>query len=320
MFETRITKLFGIKYPIVGGAMHPLSTPEFVAAISNAGCLGIMVSTLTQTPEELREAIRKVKSLTDKPFGLNINLFPSVTPVKTEDLIAAAVEEEVPVIETSGRSPEPYIQLLRSGKGKYIHKCARPRDAVKAASLGADAVTIVGCECGGHPGLDDVTTMVVAPMTVDAVSIPVIAGGGIVDGRGLVAALALGADGVIMGTRFMATKECAIHANIKEWMLKATEADTMIIDRSLRNNTRVAKNEPALKVAELEARGATLEELLPYISGTLGRKLLTEGDMNAGILAVGQVVGRIRDIPTIQEVVERVMSEAEEVRQRLNRC
>jgi nitronate monooxygenase len=209
--------------------------------------------------------------------------------------------------------------LIRQGKAKFIHKCARVRDAIKVASLGADAVSIVGFECGGHPGMDDVTTLILAPLTVDSVSIPVVAGGGFVDGRGLIAALALGADGIVMGTRFMATKESAAHPNVKEWMLKAGEADTVVIQRSIRSNSRVAKTPPAIKVAEMEARGATLEELMSVIGGGQGRQAMFEGKIEAGTMACGEAVSLIRDIPTVQEVVERIISEADAIRQKLAR-
>ncbi|MDO8670202.1 MAG: nitronate monooxygenase [Dehalococcoidia bacterium] len=316
--KTRITELFGIEHPIIGGAMGSISTATLVAAQSNAGILGIMVSVMHQTKDALRQEIRKCKSLTDKPFAVNINLFPSSSGLKAEDYIEVVLEEEVPIIETSGRSPEPYISLIRQGKAKYMHKCARIRDAVKVQSLGADAVEIVGFECGGHPGMEDITTIVIAPLTADAVSIPLIVGGGIADGRGLIAALALGADGVIMGTRFLATQECPIHPNVKEWMTKATETDTTIVQRSVRSNSRVIKNEAALKCLEMEARGASLEELMTVIAGSHNRKVAQEGQMNAGTFACGEIVGLIKDVPTVKEVVDRIMRQAKEVQRRLS--
>lgn len=319
MLKTRLTELLGIEYPIIGGAMGSISTACLVSAQSNAGILGVLVSVMHETKEEFRQEIRKTRALTDKPFAVNINLFPSSREIRTEDYIEVALEEGVPVIETSGRSPEPYIPLIRQGKAKYMHKCARLRDVVKVASLGADAATIVGFECGGHPGMEDVTTMVLAPLAADAVSIPVIAGGGIADGRGLMAALALGAEGVVMGTRFLATEECPIHPNVKEWMLKAAETDTVVVQRSIRSNSRVIKNEAALKCLDMEARGATLQELMGVIAGEHNRLVGQQGRMNAGTFACGQAVGLIRDVPTVKEVVDRIVREAEEVQRRLAR-
>ncbi|MBI2863775.1 MAG: nitronate monooxygenase [Chloroflexi bacterium] len=317
--KTRITQLFGIEHPIIGGGMGSISTATLVSAQANAGILGILVSVMHETKEQFRQEIRKTKALTDKPFAVNINLFPSSREIRNEDYIDVALEEEVPIIETAGRSPEPYISLIKQGKAKYMHKCARLRDAIKAELLGADAVEVVGFECGGHPGLDDVTTLVLVPLTVDALSVPVIAGGGFGDGRGLVAALALGAEGVVMGTRFLATVECPIHPNVKEWMLKATESDTTVVQRTIRSNSRVIKNAAAQKCLEMEARGASLQEILSVISGSHNREVAQEGRMDAGTFACGEIVGLIRDIPTVKEAVDRIMRQAEEVKRNLPR-
>ena len=317
MFETRITKLFGIEYPIVGGCMQALSRAEFVAAISNAGALGVLASAMFSDREVFRAEIRKVKDLTDKPFAVNLSLFPAKRPLAVEEYIDVALEEGVPVLETSGRSPKPYVDRIRQGRAKFMHKCARVRDAVSVARLGADAVSIVGFECGGHPGMDDVTTLILVPLVVDAVAIPVIAGGGFVDGRGLVAALALGAEGVLMGTRFMATKECPAHENVKEWLLAASESDTVIVQRSIQSNARVIRNAAARRVLELEARGASLAELLAVVGGEHGRRVALDGEIDAGTLACGEAVGLIRDVPTVAELVERIIAQAEQVRARI---
>lgn len=318
MFETRITKLFGIKYPIIGGCMQGLSRAEFVAAISNAGALGIIASAIFLRKEELRDEIRKMKDLTDQPFAVNVNLFPTVRPISVEEYIDVVIEEGVPILETSGRSPKAHMERIKQGGVKFMHKCARVRDAVSIERLGADAVSIVGFECGGHPAMDDVTSLILVPLAVDSVSIPVIAGGGFVDGRGLVAALALGAEAVVMGTRFMATKECPAHDNVKEWMLKASETDTTIIQRSIQSNSRVMKNAAALKVLEMEGRGASLEDLLTIIGGEHGREVIQKGEIDAGTLACGEAVGLIRDIPTVREMVQSVMRQAGEVRGRVD--
>lgn len=317
MFQTRITELFGIKYPIVCGCMQNVSRPEFVAAASNAGVLGVMSSAMFGKQDELRDAIRKVKDLTDKPFAVNINLFPTARPVSIEEYIDVVNEEDVPVVETSGRSPKPYVERIRQGKAKFMHKCARARDAISSEKLGADAVSIVGFECGGHPGMNDVTTMVLAPLAVDMVSLPVIVGGGIFDGRGLLAALSLGAEAVVMGTRFMATRESPLHDNVKEWMLKASELDTAIVQRSIQSNTRVIKNAASAQVLEMEARGTSLEELLPVIGGERGKLVIQQGQMDAGVFACGQVVGLIKNVPPVAELVESIMSEAAEARRRV---
>ena len=316
MIQTRITRLFGIEHPIIAGCMLGLSRAELVAAVSNAGALGILASATFENQEDLRREIRKTKNLTDKPFAVNINLFPTMRPVDTEGFIDVSIEEGVQILETSGRSPKAYVERIKRGGVKFMHKCARVRDAISCEKLGVDAVSIVGFECGGHPGLEDITTLILVPLTVDSVSIPVIAGGGFVDGRGLVAALALGAEGIVMGTRFLATKECIAHENVKKWVLEASEGDTMIIQRSIQSNVRVAKNAVATRFAEAEARGASLQELLQMISPR-GREALLNGDLDAGTFACGQAAGLIRDLPTVGDLVRSIVQQAEEVRGRL---
>ncbi len=309
MFSTRITKLFGIKYPIIQGGMQWVSRAELAAAVSNAGGLGIL-SALTFSPEELRLEIRKMRELTDKPFGVNLTLLPALRPVKYEEYIEVILQEGVGIVETAGRNPEPYMKLFWEGAVKVIHKCTAVRFARTAERVGCSAVSIDGFECAGHPGEEDVTSLILIPLAAEAVNIPVIASGGFADARGFVAALALGAEGVNMGTRMLATQEAPVHPRVKERLLQASERDTMLILRSLRNTQRVLRNRMAERVAELEKRGACLEELAPLISGERGRQLLQGGDLEEGLLTCGQAVGLIRDIPTVKELIETVISEA----------
>ena len=318
MFKTRITEMFDIEYPIIQGAMQWLSRAELVSAVCNAGGLGIISSLTFPTAEELRQEIKKTKSMTDKPFAVNITLLPTIRPVNYEGYISAATEEGVNIIETAGRSPEPYMKQLKDAKVKVMHKCARVRDVKTAERIGIDAVTIVGFEAAGHPGMDDVTTSVLIPIAVDSVRIPVIAAGGVGDARGFIAALALGAEAVVMGTRFMASKECPLHPKIKEWLLSAKETDTLMIERSIKNAARVMKTDFTQRVLEMEEKGATLEELVPLISGLRGKQALDEGDVNAGSIACGQVVGLIHDIPSVKEIIDGMISEAKLIGQRFH--
>ena len=317
MFKTRITEMLGIEYPIIQGAMQWLARAELASAVSNAGGLGIISSATFPTVEELRQEIRKARSMTDKPFVVNVTLLPTFRPVNYEEYINAAIEEGVNIIETSGRNPEPYMKLLKEAKVTVMHKCARVRDVKTAERIGVDAVTIVGFEAGGAPSMEDVTSLVHIPLAVDAVKIPVIAGGGIGDGRGLVAALALGAEGVMMGTRFIASQECLAHPKIKEWIVQATEKDTLMINRSFDNPERVLKTTLSLKVLEMEEKGATLEELLPMITGLQGKQALDEGDVNKGVISCGQSVGLIHEVPSVREIIESIISQAKAVGQRL---
>jgi len=317
MFKTRITELLGIKHPIIQGGLMRVSRAELVAAVSNAGGLGIMCAFTFGSPEELAAEIKKTRELTDKPFGVNITLLPTLRPVDIEGYIDAVAREGVKIVETAGRSPEPYMERIKAAGITVIHKCTAVRFARTTQRLGCDAVSIDGFECAGFPGEDDVTSLILVPLTVDAVEIPVIASGGFGDGRGLVAALALGAEAVNMGTRFMATQEAVVHARVKEWLVQASERDTMLIQRSLRNTQRAIKNPVAEKVAEMEKQGATLEQLAPLISGEEGYKVVEHGDLDKGILTAGQVVGLIRDIPTAKEVIDRTIHEAEEIVSRL---
>ncbi|MCJ7743869.1 MAG: nitronate monooxygenase [Dehalococcoidales bacterium] len=318
MFETRVTKLLGIKYPIIQGAMGGgLACAELVAAVSNAGGLGTLTALNYTSGKELRAEVKKTKNLTDKPFAVNVTLLPTIRPVNYEDYFTSAIEAGVNIMETSGRSPEPYMKLLKSARVKTLHRATRIRDIKTAERAGVDAVTILGTEAAGHPGEEDVTSLVRIPIAVDAMKVPVIAAGGISDARGFVAALALGAEGILMGTRFMACQECNIHPKVKEWLLQLHETDTMLIQRSMKNTSRVVRTPYTEKIAEMEKRGAKLEELLPLLSGQRGRMAYDTGDFSQATISVGQTVGLIHDIPTAKEIIDRIISEARVIVQRL---
>ncbi len=321
MFKNRITEMFGIEYPIIGGAMLWLSRAELVSAISNAGGLGILSSLTFDTLEGLREEIKKTKSMTDRPFAVNVTLLPTVRKVNYEEYFKAIMDEGVSIIETAGRPPDPdWIKLIKDAKVKLIHKAAAVRHMVAAEKVGMDAVTIVGFEAGGHPGMLDVSSLVQIPLAVDAVKVPLIGGGGIADARGFVAALALGAEGVTMGTRFMVSQESGMHPKLKEWFLQASETDTIMIQRSIRNAARVIKTAYSQKILEMEEKGATLEELMPLISGHLGRKALQEtGDIESALIYSGQSVGLIREAPSVKEIIDSIISEAKLIGQRLKK-
>ncbi|MBI4833186.1 MAG: nitronate monooxygenase [Candidatus Lindowbacteria bacterium] len=320
MFKTRITEMLGIEYPILAGGMQWLSRAEFVSAVSEAGGLGFITAATFNDPEELRDEIKKTRTLTKKPIGVNISMLPVLMEGDvTRKYINVVVDEKVPVVETSGRNPESYIPALKEGGVKLIHKVPAVRFARKAESIGADAVTIVGFECGGHPGMDDVTSMILVPKASETVDIPVVAGGGIADARGFVAALSLGAEGVVMGTRFLATKECPAHQNFKEWVIEAQETDTMLIERSIRNAVRVMKNEVAQKVLDMENQGATLDELIVYISGKLGRQAWLTGDLDSATIAAGQCIGLIHEVLTVKQVIDNIVNGAREIVGKLNK-
>ncbi len=314
MFETRITKLFGIKYPIIQGGMVYLSQPGLVAAVSNAGGLGVLTSANINTKEAFRDELKKVKSLTDKPFGVNINLAPAQRPVDNATYIDILISEGVRIVETSGRSPEALMKQFKQGGVIVVHKApGGVRFAQTAEQIGCDAVSVIGMECGGHPGPNDTSTLVLVRAVVEKIKIPIIAGGGFADAAGFVAALALGADGVLMGTRFMATKECPAHPKFKEWLVRASETDVIVTQRSIRAPSRNLRNGPAEKVLEMENKGASLEELLKYTSGQNSLKVYFEGDLEAGLAECGQVVGLIHDVPTVKEVIDGIIQEAEKI-------
>ena len=320
MIETRVTEMLGCKYPIIAGTMARISNPEFVAAASNAGACAVLASANYRSPDALRDVIRKTQSLTNRPFAVNINLFPAIMPQdKIEEYVDATLAEGVKIIETSGhRAPEALVPKFKNSGAIWIHKCAGVRYAVKGASLGADIITVVGYENGGATGILDIGTMVMTPSVVDALDVPVIAGGGISDGRGVAAVLALGAEGVIMGTRMMATKECPIHDNLKQAFVRAAETDTVLALRSVQNTHRFWNNKAAQHVLELEAQSAPLFALIQAASGDKSQEMYKNGDIDLGVVSCGQGVGLVRDIPTVKELLDRIMIEAEETISRLH--
>lgn len=310
MFETRVTEMLGIEHPIIMGGMAWLGLADLVAAASNAGGLGIIGSVNFATGEELRQEIQKTRRLTDRPFGVNITLLPAEHESPHDEFVDIVVEEGVPVVETSGRPPEPYVERLKEANVKIIHKVGAVRHARSAERMGCDAVFTLGFEGAGHPMMEDVTLLNLLPRMVDAVKIPVIACGGIADARQFVAALAMGAEGVMMGTRFMLTKESLAHPNIKKALTEAKETDTMIIQRSIGTQTRVLRNKPAEKVLEMEGRGASLEEMLTVISGRLGRNAMLSGDVDGGVLGCGQGIGLMNEVLTVKEVIANMINGA----------
>lgn len=314
MLKTELTDFFGIERPIVQGGLMWIARAELVSAVANAGGMGFMTALTFPDPEDLRREIRRCREITDRPFGVNLTFLPTFRPPDYPDYIKVCSQEGIKFIETAGRNPEPYMPQLKSAGMRVIHKCTSVRHAVKAEKIGCHAVSIDGFEAAGHPGEDDVTSLILVPLTRDAVKIPIIASGGFADGRGLVAALALGADGMNMGTRFVATREAPVHPNVKQALIQGSERDTRLIMRSLRNTERVLHNSVSDRVLEIEQRGNTkIEDLIPYVSGLAGKEMLDDGDMEKGTLAAGQSVGFIRDIPTCRELLDRIMIQAEDI-------
>ncbi len=316
---SRVNQILGSEYPLVVGTMLGWSNAEFVAAAANAGAFASIASSMYSTAQALREEIRRAKRLTDKPFGVNINLFPALKPQNVSEYVDAAIEEGVGVIETAGRSPEELVSRIKNGKAKLMHKCARLRDARKAESIGADIVEIVGFECGGHPSREGIGGLVLIPQVVDAVKIPVIAGGGIADARGFVAALALGAEGVLMGTRFLACRECQVHSNLKSKLVDTASTESTLVLGTIGDPMRVLRTELVTKIQQLEEKGATLEDLVPLISGEKSRQAMSVGDVDNSLLPCGQVVGLIHDISTMKEIVYSIVKGAIAVDERLGR-
>lgn len=314
MVKTRITEFFGIERPIVQGGLMWVATAELVSAVANAGGMGFITALSFPDAGRLRAEIRRCREMTGMPFGVNLTFLPTLRPPDYPAYIDVCAEEGIRFIETAGRNPEPYMPQITSAGMKVVHKCTSVRHALKAQKIGCDAISIDGFEAAGHPGEDDVTTLILVPLVRDAVDLPLIASGGFADGRGLVAALALGADGMNMGTRFVATREAPVHENVKQALVRRSETDTRLIMRSLRNTERVLQNRAADKVLEIERRGNThIQELIPYVSGLLGQAMLEEGDLEKATMAAGQCIGLIRDIPTCRELLDRIMAEAEEI-------
>jgi nitronate monooxygenase len=318
--KTAITELFGIKHPIIQGGMHYVGFAELAAAVSNAGGLGIITGLTQKTPELLAKEIARCRDMTDKPFGVNLTFLPSFTAPPYPEYIAAIKEGGVKAVETAGRSPEEYMPALKAAGIKVIHKCTSVRHSLKAEKIGCDAVSVDGFECGGHPGEDDMPNMILLPRAADELKIPFVASGGMADARSLVAALSMGAAGMNMGTRFVATKEAPVHDNVKQALVKATELDTVLVMRALRNTERVLRNKGVNELIEIEReKGASLkiEDILDQVAGVYP-KVMLDGDMDAGAWSCGMVVGLINDIPTVKELIDRIMDGAERIiRQRL---
>ncbi len=312
--KNRICELLSIRYPILCGAMQWISKAELAAAVSNAGGLGILSATTHPDAESLAAEIRHTRAMTDKPFAVNISMLPQHDASGLIDrFFDTVIQERVPIVETSGRSPEKYIDRLHREGIKVLHKVPALRFAKKAESIGADAVTLVGFECGGHPGLDDVTTLALIPRAARELSIPVLAGGGIADSHGFAAMLSLGADGVVLGTRFLLSEECPIHPNFKKAFCSLTETGTKMVQYSIRNPLRAYHNDAVDRVLEMERRGASLEELMTVIRGANGRRCWEEGDLSGGVQAVGQCVGQIHEIKTVREIIDEMVSGARDL-------
>ena len=313
--KTAITELFGIQHPIIQGGMHYVGFAELAAAVSNAGGLGVITGLTQRTPELLAKEIARCRDMTDKPIGVNLTFLPSFTAPPYPEYIAAIKEGGVKAVETAGRSPEAYMPALKAAGIKVIHKCTSVRHSLKAEKIGCDAVSVDGFECGGHPGEDDIPNMILLPRAADELKIPFVASGGMADARSLVAALSMGAAGMNMGTRFIATKEAPVHANVKQALLDATELDTVLVMRALRNTERVLKNKGVTQLLEIEReKGASLkiEDIHEQVAGVYPR-VMVDGNMEAGAWSCGMVVGLINDIPTVKELIDRIMTEAEQI-------
>ncbi|KLO12226.1 inosine monophosphate dehydrogenase [Schizopora paradoxa] len=315
MLETKLTKLLGIRIPVVQGGMQWVGLPRLAAAVSNAGGLGILTALTQPSPDALRTAIRETRTLTDKPFGVNITILPTIVPPDYAGFARAAVEEGVRIFETAGSNPGKLVQYLKEQKCVVIHKCTTIRHAKSAARHGVDVLSIDGFECAGHPGEDDIGGLVLLARAAQELDIPYIASGGVADGRGLAAVLALGAAGANMGTRFMCTVESPIHQKIKEQIVNSTELDTVHIFRTLHNTARVYKNKVAKEVVAIERRpgGAKFEDVRELVAGARGRLVYEEGDVDKGIWSAGVSVGLIHDIPTCEDLLKRIESDAEDV-------
>jgi nitronate monooxygenase len=311
MFTTRFTKLVGIEHPIVLGGMMWVGRAELAAAVSNAGGLGILTALTQPTPDDLRREIARCHRMTDKPFGVNLTILPSVSPPPYADYRKAIIDSGVKIVETAGYKPQEHVDDFKSHGVMVIHKCTAVRHALSAERMGVDAISIDGFECAGHPGEDDIPGLILIPAAADQVKIPLLASGGFGDGRGLVAALALGADGINMGTRFCATAEAPIHENIKQLLVENDERATSLIFRKFHNTARVAKTPVSDKVMEISARAeAVFSDIQPLVSGAKGRIALETGDVEAGLIWAGQVQGLIHDIPTCKELIDKIMLDA----------
>jgi NADH:quinone reductase (non-electrogenic) len=313
--KTRITELLGIEHPIIQGGMHFVGFAELASAVSNAGGLGIITGLTQKTPELLAKEIARCREMTDRPFGVNLTFLPAFTAPPYPEYIRAIVEGGVRIVETAGRNPEAYLPALKKAGIKVIHKCTSVRHSLKAQAIGCDAVSVDGFECGGHPGEDDVPNFILLPRAAEELKIPFVASGGMADGRSLVAALALGADGMNMGTRFIATREAPVHENVKKALVAASELDTRLIMRGLRNTERVLDNGGVRRLLEIErekGESLTISDIYGQVAG-IYPKVMIEGEVDAGAWSCGMVAGLIHDIPTVKELVDRIMLQAEDI-------
>lgn len=309
--KTRFTEAFGVEHPIVQGGMQWVGRAELVAAVANAGALGCLTALTQPTPEDLTKEIARVKDMTDKPFAVNFTILPSLRPIPYDEYMDAIVQSGVKIVETAGNNPKVHMPKLKAAGIKVIHKCTSVRHGLSAQKIGVDAISIDGFECAGHPGEDDTPGLILIPRAADQIDIPILASGGFADGRGLAAAIALGADGINMGTRFMATKEAPIHESIKQKIVSADELQTTLIFRSLRNTSRMFSNSVSQKVVEMEAEGKGIDEIGPIASGQKGRLVYETGDEDAGVWSAGMCIGLINDIPSVEELVHRIVKDAE---------
>jgi len=313
--KTRITELFGIEHPIIQGGMHFVGFAELAAAVSNAGGLGMITGLTQRSPADLANEIRRCREMTDKPFGVNLTFLPTVSSPDYPGYIKAIVDGGVKAVETAGNNPQKYLPALHEAGIKVIHKCTSVRHALKAESIGCDAVSVDGFECGGHPGEDDVPNFILLPRAAEELKIPFVASGGMADGRSLVAALALGAEGMNMGTRFIATQEAPVHENVKQAIVAASELDTRLVMRPLRNTERVVRNAAVDRLLEKErtlGAAITFEDIIEEVAGVYPR-IMKDGTLDAGAWSCGMVAGLIHDIPTVRELIDRIMTEAQSI-------
>ncbi|MEO0981938.1 MAG: nitronate monooxygenase family protein [Pseudomonadota bacterium] len=312
--KTRFTEMFGVEHPIAQGGMQWVGYAEMVAPVANAGALGFLTALTQPTPEDLAKEIARTREMTDKPFGVNLTILPAIKPPPYAEYRDVIIESGIKIVETAGYKPKEHVDHFKEHGVKVIHKCTAVRHALSAERMGVDAISIDGFECAGHPGEDDIPGLILIPAAANKVKIPMLASGGFGDGRGLVAALALGADGINMGTRFCVTQEAPIHNSFKLQMVENDERDTKLIFRTLHNTARVMKNAVSTEVVEIErAGGAKFEDVQHLVAGVRGRQAMADGDPDGGIWSAGQVQGLIDDIPTVKELVDRIMREAEEV-------
>jgi nitronate monooxygenase len=318
-FKTKITEMLGIEHPILSGGMQWLSRAELVAAVANAGGIGFMTAESFETPEDLRKEINKIRTLTDKPFGVNLSMVPEFgKPERTLKFCEVVCEEGVNVVETAGRSPKPLMPVLKQGGVRVIHKLTSVRHALSAQRLGVDAVTLIGYGSGGHIGNDDVASFIMIPKAVAELDIPVIAGGGICNGKGFLGALAMGAEAVLLGTAFMMTKECPIHQNIKDRLVQTKETDTTLLLKTIENPIRCIRNKLADECLMVEEQGASFEEIIKTVAGGKGQVAYDTGDPDSAPIACGQIAGLIDEIKSVKEVIDGIISEAGQLLERLN--